>query len=368
VKPDLHSLPENPSQLSAEFLTPILWSAGVLTGGAIRDVQAESLPGALGYNAQIARLYLKYDHPEAGAPEVLIAKLPTVKHELHQNAAVFQPGRKESWFYRQGAARTPVSIPRCYYNAVDPKTGESFLLLEDLAPARRGERIEGLSLEEARLALQAAAALHAAWWEVDPSSEAELEGLVSNTEGEQNLVERLYAAAWLKFLEFKAGAIPDDFIRLGERLVGHIVEAEALLSLSPRTLIHGDLRAENLFFGQRGGTPTCWVIDWEDILLWNGMLDAAWLIGGCLPAAMVDREVELLGWYHEALCRAGVEGYSFEQCTQDYRCAMLSSLVQGVLTMAGLDLVDDTARALFGVLLERFAAASRRMRLQELLG
>ena len=358
---DQQQLPTHPSQITAGFLTSIL-------GVTITRVEAEELPAGAGFNAQLARLRLRYDQPETGVLRSLIAKLPTIDPELHHNAAVFQPGNKESWYYRHGATRTPVNVPVCYFNAVDPKTGESFLLLEDLSAARSGNRIDGISVEDARLALQAAAALHAAWWAVDPASEPELARLMGNAQAEQNLVEQLYLKAWPKFLEYSPFQIPDDFRALGERLVGHIAEAEALLDNSPRTLIHGDFRIENLFFGTQEGKPTCWVIDWEDVLLWNGMFDVAWLLGGCLPVAVCDQEEALLSCYHQALCAAGVKGYSLAQCQYDYRCAMLSSVVQGILTVAALDPVDEYNRRLSDALTERLVMANRRLGLSELLG
>ena len=108
-------LPNSPDQITPAFLMPILRSAGVLRKATVSTVRAEPLEGRVSFNAQLARLWLTYDKPEAGAPRSLIAKLPTGNTELHQNAVVFRPGVKERWFYQRGAARTPLVVPKCYY-------------------------------------------------------------------------------------------------------------------------------------------------------------------------------------------------------------------------------------------------------------
>jgi aminoglycoside phosphotransferase (APT) family kinase protein len=225
----------------------------------------------------------------------------------------------------------------------------------------------GASLAEAELALQSIAHLHAAWWAADPAEVPELAQLVDNSQAAQQLVERLYRAAWPRFLEHATLEIPQDIRRFGENLLGRISAVEALLAHSPRTLIHGDFRLDNVLFGIREGQPACWVIDWEDIQLGNGMADVAWFLGGCLPVEESDREQELLRGYHQALIQAGVEGYSFQQSIQDYRLAMLSSFVQGILMVASLETGEDYARNLAGVLSERFMLACRRLRLADLL-
>jgi aminoglycoside/choline kinase family phosphotransferase len=360
---DDHPLPASPAQITPAFLTSILQAAGVLRYATVAAIHVEPLEAQTSFNAQLARLRLTYDRQETEAPQSLIAKLPTVVNaELQQRTAILQPGMRECWFYRHGAARTSLNVPYCYYNTVDA-TGQSFLLLEDLAPARPGNRIDGVSLEEAELALQSLARLHAAWW----AAEQELAHLMDNVKEAQDLVERLYQQAWPRFLEHAAFEIPHDARQFGEHLVGRIAEVESLLDHSPRTLIHGDFRLENMLFDTRHGKTACWVIDWEDITMWNGMFDVAWFLGGCLRLEESDAEEGLIQHYHQALIREGVKGYSWAQCYHDYRCAMFSSFVQGILTAEALDPGDQYARNLARILGERFTMASRRLCLHELM-
>jgi hypothetical protein len=359
--------PTSAVQITPAFLTSILKSAGALGRASVTAIDVEPLAAETSFNAQLARVYLTYDRQEPKAPRSVIAKLPTANPELQQHAAVFQPGAKETWFYRYGAARSPLNVPRCYFNAVHDATGESVLLLEDLAPADTGDWAAGVALDEAKLALRSLARLHAAWWAADPTAEQELAQLMDNSNEEQDLVERLYRKAWPRFLESATFDIPDKVAEFGEHLVDRISAAEALLDHSPLTLIHGDFRLGNILFGTRDGEPACWVIDWEDIMLWNGMFDVAWFLGGCLRVADSDEEGRLVQGYHQELTRQGVGTYPWTQCYQDYRCAMLSAFVQGVLTAVPPQADDEYGHRLAHAVGERFTLACQRLRLYELI-
>jgi thiamine kinase-like enzyme len=246
-------------------------------------------------------------------------------------------------------------------------SGESVLLLEDLTPAHTGDWVDGVTLGKAELALRSLARQHAAWWGTDPAEEPELAQLIDNLKEEQDLVERLYAEGWPRFLESDTFEIPDDVRAFGEHLVSRISAAEAMLDHSPRTLVHGDFRLGNLLFGERDGEPTCWVIDWEDITLWNGMFDVAWFLGGCLRVEESGEEKRFLQLYHQALTHEGVKSYSWAQCYQDYRWAMCGAFVQGVLTAVPPETEDGYAHQLARAIGERFIVACQRQRLHELM-
>jgi hypothetical protein len=200
------------------------------------NVREEKLGGINKFNAHLFRLYLTYDPPSADAPQTIIAKLPAIDPELHERAVTFQPGVRENWFYRLGASRSPIHVPRCYYNATDQTTNQSVLLLEDLAPFPTGNWLEGATLQQAEVALQALARLHTSWWEDGHSPEIqELTQLISaNQTGEQNLVQELYNAAWPKFLAQASFAIPDEIQKFGAAIVGRMAVVDQLLTQTPK--------------------------------------------------------------------------------------------------------------------------------------
>jgi aminoglycoside phosphotransferase (APT) family kinase protein len=95
---------------------------------------------------------------------------------------------------------------------------------------------------------------------------------------------------------------------------------------------HGDYRLDNMMFGRVPGAPAISVIDWQAARLAPPLLDAAIFLGSCL--SVEDRrahERELLHGYHEKLCEAGIDGFSFADCLESYRG---SSLYPFLLTVA----------------------------------
>lgn len=357
------------ADFSASWLTSILNDAG-FHSIQVRSVRPDTIGGKQRFNAAVYRLHLEYDQAQPDLPSSLIAKLPAGLTELDDRAHVLLPGYRESWFYRSVGAQHGIAVPRCYYNRVDPQSDQSVLLLEDIHPAHSASWLKGTSTTVARMALDSAARLHARWWQRGDSPEiAELlQALSESALGEQKLVQDLYVAAWPRFLARFRKEIPPEVRHFGDALLGNMAAVDRLLDGSPKTLIHGDFRVDNLLFTVRQGVYTCWLIDWEDTSFRSGLLDIAWLLGGCLQDRDRKEEANLLEYYFLALINAGVQGYSWEQCLDDYTRAMCSCFVQGVLSAAkGLDRRAGEAK-LSQVLARRWIHAARRLQLHDLIG
>jgi hypothetical protein len=357
------------SQMTPEFLTAVLQPVIGQNKATVTQVRPEQLIGPQSFNADVWRLYLTYARPCPTAPQSLIAKLPTADTELHERAAVFQPGLKENWFYRVAAPSSPICVPRCYYNALDAATGQSILLLEDLASAPSGNQRIGATLPQAKVALESAARLHAYWWADTTRLEIqELTNLLPATGvDEQKLVQELYDRAWPQFLSQGIVAIPDEVRHFGTAIVGRMNVIDKLIDRPDKTLVHGDYRLENIHFGQRDGEAACWVIDWEDVFWGSGLIDVSWFLGGCLPVEQSHQEISLLHEYHQILLEQDVVSYSWAQCYEDYRHVMCSNFVQGVLSATLDEAADELDRERARVIGQRFVAAVQRLQLPELL-
>lgn len=356
------------TQITPELITQFLHKDGTGAEANVTHLRSEIVTGEVSFNAQIVRLWLTYDQPRVEGPRSLILKLPTTNAALLANATVFQPGTKEDWFYRRIAPLNQIQAPRCYYSTVDPATGGVVLLLEDLTATQRINQVTGVSAAEAQLALQALASLHVHWWNHHSAPEiTELLAINGSGEAGSNLVEKLYADAWPQFVISGVTSIPAEVKRFGEYLVGRVAAAESLLNSVPPTLIHGDFRLDNMLFALQTERPICWLVDWEDVNFNNPAVDLAWFLGGCLQLAESCQEEALLRFYHAHLVAGGVAGYPWAQCVYDYRCAMIGSFVQGVLS----SLVNENAtaykRQFAHTVASRFMTACQRLRLGELL-
>jgi len=200
------------------------------------------------------------------APPSLIAKLPTIKQELGPKRSGLPARLAGMLVLPRGVTRTPLNVPRAAISTPVPIQGTVLPLIWKTWPLP-GPSAGWMALpfEQAKLALRSIARLHATWWKVDLAAEPELAQMEDNTSQAQHLVDALYRRPGPRFLE-RGPPLPfRKRSAVWPTPVGRIAEIEALLDASPRTLMHGDFRLDNLLFGSRNGVPACWVIDWEDV-------------------------------------------------------------------------------------------------------
>jgi len=226
---------------------------------------------------------------------------------------------REVRFYEELSFRTPARTPRCYYSHFDLETGFSLLLLEDLACARNGNSIAGSSVAEAARVLFTLAILHAAWWQAPDVADASwlrLRFLLA-----PDAMVGAFSHAWPSFLRKLSIPMTPQIGEIGDWIEHNLpVAATSLFKSDPRTLIHNDVQADNLFFGEAGGDV--FFIDWQMVTYARCVIDVAGCVRGQLePEVRRAAEPQLVRLYHDALVANGVQHYTFEQCMADYRLA-----------------------------------------------
>jgi aminoglycoside phosphotransferase (APT) family kinase protein len=329
-------------ELTAEFLTSALSSE--LGGTAVSAVQVT--PVGTGQVSDSYRLSLTYDGP-AGLPPTMIAKVPAADAASRNAARAFRTYEIEANFYIQLAPRLPVALARCYYAAYDPGPDEYVVLLEDLTPALPGDQLAGLHPDDAAAAIRELAALHAAGWDA-----AELAALPwlnrSDADGAATLAAFL-ADLYPRFRERYADRLEPGTLSLIEDFLpqaGTYLKASA----EPRTIVHGDFRADNLLFGAT--RPV--VLDWQTAGFGAGTSDLSYFLASSLPvAARRQYEEALVRRYHAALNSAGAE-LSWHDCWTGYRRHAFGGIVMDII--AGT-MVKQTERgdAMFATMARRHA-------------
>jgi Phosphotransferase enzyme family len=305
--------------LTPEFLTRAL--AGHLAGTKVSAVEA--LPVGTGQVSDTYRLCLTYDGP-ASMPATLIAKVPSADPASRNAARAFRTYEIESSFYDQLAAGLPVSLATCYYAAYDAGPDEYLVLLADIAPARPGDQLAGIDADEAAAAVNELAALHAAGW-----SRPDLAALPwLNRSGPEAaaLLAAVVTDLYPGFLERYAGRLEPGTVQLIEDFVPRIDSYLAARD-EPRTIVHGDFRADNLLFGPV--RPV--VLDWQTAGYGAGTGDLAYFLGSSLPVPIRQRhEQELVRQYHAAVTGRGV-GLTWLDCWDGYRRHAFSGIVMDVV-------------------------------------
>jgi len=329
------------------------WLSEVL-GAAVADYQVTFLEGGnLSDAYKIHRI--RYDAPAATAPASLVLKFPHSVKASRDNAASAGAYVKEVRFFRDIAETLDLRTPKLYALFTDDSAnaGQFVIAMEDLtAHSRVFDQIDDPPAEGfvRKMALEVAS-MHAAYW----GSPILQESWLSRADG-------CYlppVAAWsvqspdhaVSFRERWARVYGEDTLgraewrdveRLHDLLTGprcaQIHEAIfAILSSRPRTLIHGDLRADNVFrtdpaVAMDADRSKLTYIDWQ--LVGAGPpgpeFTQAWMHS--LPPDLRRQDVDFLREYHDRLVRLepSAAAYPYDHLLEDYAlslCFWWSALV-----------------------------------------
>jgi RimJ/RimL family protein N-acetyltransferase len=316
-----------------------------------------------GFTGQVVRFSLKYADNAPPSPQTLVAKFPPANPFARRAMSAIGIFAREDGFYRELAGSVNLRVPRLYYADVNAETGDSVLLIEDLAPSRAFNAVEGLTPAEAELVLRALARFHAAWWGSPRLSQYSwLKPFDQNAEMHQ----RHFSASYPSFLEKTRGLLPDGLAGVGEKLRGGFANVKKELSRPPVTFLHGDFHPNNLLLTDRPEVLA--VLDWQACAVGRGARDLCYFITSALSvAARRSHAMDLVKKYHDELLAHAVTGYSLDDCIRDYRLSLLDML--SILVMVTvLDInPSDEGRAIQSIMLERFGAAIVEHRAEELL-
>ena len=281
-------------------------------------LRLEPLTGERGIAGTLLRLHLTGDAPSL--PASLIAKLPPADpaDRAQLNAMGFL--EREVCFYASLASGTPVCTPTCFYADFDPVTGGSLLLLEDLVWARNGDTVAGGSVDDVAAVLPALARMHARWWRDDRVEDQVWTRLPSMLA--PSAAAEVFERSWPTFLSRLSVPVDGEIAPTKTWISSTLPAAsKALFDTGPRTMIHNDVQADNLFFSREPDRPVIF-IDWQLVTYGRCVVDVASAIRGILePEVRRHAEPSLLRLYHEALVRSGVQNYPLERCQADYQLA-----------------------------------------------
>ncbi|XP_011645608.1 uncharacterized protein LOC105432479 [Pogonomyrmex barbatus] len=245
-------------------------------------------------------------------------------------------------------------VPKCYHAHYSPAGGtddspvppESILVLEDLGASgfTSVKFSEGLTLDQATIALDAIARIHA-------------HSLSMKVVDEQSLSERY------PFL-FQTAKATDSYQQLVERglpQLAHFLESrpgleavlKTLLILRPRTkdiisallapkgplalITHTDFWSNNLLFRNNYGIAECYILDWQMVTYSRPTNDVALLLVSSVPTELRRKHTEsLLNTYWDKLnwtcSNLGLDipkdlGYTRKDLDKDYRKSQLLALL-----------------------------------------
>ena len=363
-------IPETPDDLTADFLTTAL-------GTPIQGVEQTELGDGRGFMGDILRLDLTVESPDA--PRSVVAKLPKrANRPFGEMIGIYE---REILFYRDLAAAIPARTPTIYYSFYDPdpaseqqaevmaiidrmprflsgaltaigkwqagRRGRRYLvLMEDLGHLDIGDQLAGTSVDRCRMVLEQIAATHRALWNTDLTQFFWLLPIDIDAKLRHGLFKRS-----LPIFRRRVGNTLtqelDWLDRNAERLM-RTFAAEA-----PTTLLHCDLRLDNICFDTSGPDAGCVFLDWQLVRRGPAVYDIAYFLGGALAEDTPPDEVDaLLRAYHTALDR---DDYDFDRLKRDYQRGLLLNLTT-LTTIDQVDVGDDRGAALMDRWIARLTA------------
>jgi Ser/Thr protein kinase RdoA (MazF antagonist) len=373
-----NGLPETPEELTAE------WLSGAL-GWPVRSVERQILGTGQGFLGDIVRLRLTSD--SADTPASVIAKIP--KRANRGTGEMLGVYEREILFFRELAPRVSARVPRIYFSHFDRDAGSEqqkailgfldrlpallfplvavlgakiaagknrkyLLIMEDLADFEPGDQLAGASSAECARVLAQIAGTHRSFWD---DAQLQEKFWLLPMDLDARMRHRMFRAT---LPAFRAAATPEllPFLDWLERHGAHLMAAFA--REAPQTLLHGDLRLDNVCLaGER-----CAYLDWQLTRVGPAAYDVAYFLGGALaPETSPEAERALVAEYHRAL---GVADYAFERFWRDYQRAL-------VLSVLALSPTDDVkidqgrGQAMMRRWLERLSARLRHVPIDTLL-
>ncbi len=312
-------------------------------------------PVGKGTSCAVYRLHIAYNvEGSGGAPETLVAKLPSPDPEHAARIGTYVDYGREVAAYRFLADTPAFRTPYCYHAAYQP--GGAFnLILEDMTgKGRPGDQVAGCSIADAGLVVRELGALHAAHWTSDEVAKLDWPLRIQK---DAALIAGAYAAGIAALRAGKLGVRPaEDFALMDEvaPLVERWLAAEPLLAM-----IHGEPRVDNIFFEEEGGVATrACLIDLQQVGIGDPQRDIAYFLSGSLsPADRRACERELVA-AHAAAIRVVDPSYEADRAWADYRANAVAGLIYTVAAVSVIVPSADTI-ALIDALLDRNLATVR---------
>ena len=237
--------------------------------------------------------------------------------------------------------------PRLFSGASALHGSDGLLLLEFIRDARNRDQLRGLTWPELVSAARAIARIHAEFWSFPALKKTK--GLPQHHYMRAHEVRR-HLPVFLRWAK-----LPAKTTQIFRGLPQQANQALARLRKRPLTLVHGDLRSDNIFYGRKSVR----FIDWGLALAGNAAFDLARLAGGSARKSLsLLQHVDLFKVWHTELLRQGLRNYPLHDAWQDYRDAVLLTLTIPITNAPTLASFSRRGRRLANLITKRFIFAA----------
>ncbi|MDT5339902.1 MAG: hypothetical protein QOD90_5407 [Mycobacterium sp.] len=343
----MSGFPHDPASITAS------WLSGVL-GTDVRKCHLEQIGIGVGLLGRVFRAHLE---GAPGVPASVVVKLPTLDMEartaLCEDLEFYS---SEVRFYQEIGDTNPLPPARAYFAAFDETTHDFVLVLEDLGRLRVADQTMGCTVSDAETVVDAIARNHAHWWESRRFESMPWLKMYRSPPFPER-ISRNFEAGWPRFLEVVGSDLSPAMLEFGERFPAMVPWFCNELTRPPRTLLHGDLRLDQLFFAVDPDDSPVTALDWQITGKGRGAYDLAYFLSQSLATeTRRTAEGDLIERYTERLAEHGVD-YPRDELRRDYRLTTAWCFVYPVLAAGRIELANDRQLKLLRAILDWSAAA-----------
>jgi aminoglycoside/choline kinase family phosphotransferase len=354
----VRDFPVQPEELSTPWLTDVLRAAGALGPSTeVSGFELSYIGDGVGLLGMVLRVTLQYSGSVDGAgPGSVVIKFA---HPVAANRAIAANTNmyeREVTFFNAVAPEVDVPMPRCYFAAMDVEAGENIVMLEDLHDYRAGDQVKGATVAEVRAIIDAIVPLHAKFW---GRAEGRFPGMMQVNSSYIEPFMPGIEGTWENAITQFGHCMTPEVREALPRYVRHLRSIMRANGDRTMTLIHGDVRIDNVMFGDgRPGLLPVVMLDWQAIMVSNPMQDMAWMLStGVSTSLRRAHEDEMLEYYRHRLADHGVDDYSQAQARDDYDMGLLWMLCYPVIIGGAFDPANARGRELAEEGLRRSTAA-----------
>jgi hypothetical protein len=336
------------NDISNEWVQGVLRASGDLDANtSVTGLNVERIGEGVGILSELYRISPTYSGATS-APKSVVVKFPTQDPGQRFTADALVLYIRELVFYRDIAPGAPFATPRCFAQAIAGDNTDFTIVMEDISGLRVLNQLEGVSLEDAGVILDKLADFHAQWWE-----NPQLDSMLGTFQPLSNptyhaVLPMLWQGGWPAVMQYAPEVVPAEVAAIGD-VWAEKVQWMLDTLMGPRTLCHGDYRADNIMFN--GNEPV--VIDFQISGVGSGIYDVGYFISQSIDAKVrKGHDRELVNRYADRLATHGIN-VDRDEMWRQYQVTIAFCVTYSVTNYPQFENMNDRGKDLLRDMLRR---------------
>lgn len=345
-------LPRSIDEVDAAWMTEVLRCSGAIDGDtSVTGIDCQPFAVGAGLLSLLFRASLTYSGAAPDAPSTVVVKLP-MDHPVQRGIADglgFYP--REIRFYRELAPKSDLRTPVVHAAMIADDCTDFVVVMQDLSNHGVADQRVGATWEQACASVDAMAAFHAPWCGCD-----ELAGLAGTfppllNPVYQQVLPQVFASGFAHAKIHAPDLLQPELLAFGDRY-GELMDFMLTANNEPATIIHGDWRLDNLFFGDDGSVT---VIDFQITGQGSGAYDLGYFVSQSIATEVRrGREMELIDRYLDGLAARGVQR-DRDEFVRQFKIAVAQCFIYGISSFESYPDLPQRSKDLMRLLLDRSA-------------